>query len=373
MRAAECSFCQHTNPPDAKFCNSCGAPLYLVPCPHCGALNEITASACHQCARTLQGRTDLAVPPPPRVRKSAGAGSGASAAGTPDASPRPLTSEELDSGVQTFATLQRLRQLLDQSDSDATTVNPALGIRNLQRLRQLLDQSDSDATTVNPALGIPNPPAPRGAHGAAEDDSAGPRRFPVSAVTEPSAPRAEPRAAHRGRLAVMIGAVALGVFAASAYYAYRSVADTRAVPIADKAGDAGAPVATGIVVEPPVLAAPASPTPAAVVAPAVAPSAAPASTVPPVRPGTAIPGEAGRPETGPPARSTAATADQHRSGTEAKDSSSGVAAAAPAAVPRPRTSEAAAGFELQQPRVGPCTEAVAALGLCKREPTQGRE
>ena len=129
----------------------------------------------------------------------------------------------------------------------------------------------------------------------------------------------------------------------------------------------------GIVVDPSVVAAPASPTPAAVVAPAVAPSAAPVSTVPPVRPGTAIPGDASRPETGPPARSTAATADQRRSGTEAKDSSSGVAAAAPAAVPRPRTSEAAAGFELQQPRVGPCTEAVAALGLCKREPTQRRE
>ena len=216
-------------------------------------------------------------------------------------------------------------------------------------------------------------------------------------------PRAEPRTAHRGRLAVMIGAAALGVFAASAYYAYRWVADTRAVPIADKAGDAGAPVATGIVVDPSVVAAPASstpaavvapagapvatgivvdpsvvaapasPTPAAVVAPAVAPSAPRASTVPPVRPGTAIPGDASRPETGPPARSTAATADQRRSGTEAKDSLSGVAAAAPAAVPRPRTSEAAAGFELQQPRVGPCTEAVAALGLCKREPTQGRE
>ena len=185
-------------------------------------------------------------------------------------------------------------------------------------------------------------------------------------------PRAEPRTAHRGRLTVMIGAAALGVFAASAYYAYRWVADTRAVPIADKAGDAGAPVATGTVVESPVPVAPASPTPAAVVAPAAAP-ATPPGTVPPVRPGTAIPGGASRPETGPPTRSPATTADQRRGDAAAKDSSSGVAAAAPAAVPRPRTSEAAAGFELQQPRVGPCTEAVAALGLCKREPTQGRE
>lgn len=346
MRAADCSFCQHTNPPGSKFCNVCGAPLYLVPCPHCGAVNEFTASACHQCAGKLQGRAEGAAPPASRVRKSAGGGSGASAAGAPESLPaESLTSEELD--------------------PDAT----------LQRLRQLLDRPDSDAATGSPAHDIPDPPVPHGARGSTESDSAGARRYPVSAVTEPAAPRVGPRIAHRGRSVVMIAAAALGILAASAYSAYRWLADTPAVPAADKAVDAGAPVAKGVVRElggTPSAAAPVDSTPAAVVTPAVAAST-PASTVPPVRPGTVSPGDADRRGTDPPARSPAATTDQRRSGAEARDSSSGVASAVPAKVPRPRTTEAAAGFELQQPRIGPCTEAVATLGLCTREPVQGRE
>jgi hypothetical protein len=346
MRAADCSLCQHTNPPGSKFCNVCGAPLYLVPCPHCGAVNEFTASACHQCAGKLQGRAEGAAPPASRVRKSAGEGFGASAAGAPESLPaESLTSEELD--------------------PDAT----------LQRLRQLLDRPDSDAATGSPAHVIPDPPVPHGARGSTESDSAGARRYPVSAVTEPAAPRVGPRIAHRGRSVVMIAAAALGILAASAYSAYRWLADTPAVPAADKAVDAGAPVAKGVVRElggTPSAAAPVDSTPAAVVTPAVAAST-PASTVPPVRPGTVSPGDADRRGTDPPARSPAATTDQRRRGAEARAPSSGVASAAPAAVPRPRTTEAAAGFELQQPRIGPCTEAVATLGLCMREPVQGRE
>ena len=350
MRTADCSFCQHTNPPESKFCNGCGAPLYLVPCPHCGAVNEVTASTCHQCAGRLQGRVEGAAPPSSRVRKSAGAGSGAAAAGAPEIPPaESLTSEELDPNARTLATLQRLRHLLDRSDSDAAAGSPALG--------------------------IPDPPVPHTAHGSTERDSAGARRYPVSAVTEPAAPRAEPRIVHRGRSVVMIAAAALGILAASAYFTYRWLADTPAVPVADKAAGAGAPVARGTVREPggiPSAAAPVSSTPAAAVTPAVAASS-PAGTVPPVRPGTVNPGDADRQGADPPARSPAATTEQRRSGAEARDSSSGVATGAPAAVPRSRTTEAAAGFELQQPRIGPCTEAVAALGLCTREPVQGRE
>ena len=346
MRAADCSLCQHTNPPGSKFCNVCGAPLYLVPCPHCGAVNEFTASACHQCAGKLQGRAEGAAPPASRVRNSAGGGVGASAAGAPEALPaESLTSEELD--------------------PDAT----------LQRLRQLLDRPDSDAATGSPPQGIPDPPVPHRARGSTESDSAGARRYPVSAVTEPAAPRVGPRIAHRGRSVVMIAAAALGILAASAYSAYRWLADTPAVPADDKAVDAGAPVAKGVVRElggTPSTAAPVNSTPAAVVTPAVAAST-PASTVPPVRPGTVSPGDADRRGTDPPTRSPAATTDQRRRGAEARAPSSGVASAAPAAVPRPRTTEAAAGFELQQPRIGPCTEAVATLGLCTREPVQGRE
>jgi hypothetical protein len=349
MRAADCSFCQHANPPEAKFCNACGAPLYLVPCPHCGAVNETTAIACHQCARKLEVRADGPAPPAARVLRSAGGGARVLAASAPDSlALKPPTSDALDPDAETFATLQRLRQLLEESDPGAAAGSPG---------------------QENPA-----PPVPHVAREPANPADA--PRYPVSAVTEPTARRHEPRAARRGPLVVVIGAAALAVLAASAFYAYRWVADTRALPMADKARDAGAPVAAGTIgkADSAAAEAPAGSTPATGVTPAATnPIRGPASTIPPVRPGTVDPGDAKRPETGASARLPAAAADPRRGGTEARDSSSGVPAAAPVAAPRSRATEAAAGFELQQPRLGPCTEAMAALGLCTREPAQGRE
>ena len=309
----------------------------------------MTASACHQCAGRLPGRAEGAAPPSSRVRKSAGAGSGAAAAAH--------------------------RVLADGVAGERGRRPNVRTLATLQHLRHLLDRSDADAATGSPAQGIPDPPVPHGAGGSTERDSADAPRYPVSAVTEPAAPRAEPRIAHRGRSVVMISAATLGILGASAYSAYRWLADTPPVPAGDKAVGAGGPVVKGAVGEPggtPTAAAPVSPTPAAVVTPTVAAST-PAKSVPPVRPGTASPDDASRPGTDPPARSPGATTDQRRSGAEAQDSSPGVASAAPAPVPRPRTAEAAAGFELQQPRIGPCTEAVATLGLCTREPVQRRE
>jgi hypothetical protein len=186
----------------------------------------------------------------------------------------------------------------------------------------------------------------------------------------------------------MVGGVALAVLlAASVYYVYRWFADSPLV--ADKAGDGGNRVATGIVAEPaanPDAGAPIGSAPPALATPAIA-APPPTTGVPAVRPGTVVPGEARGPTTavagvpgearGPTtaavAGSAGSNATQRRSGTEVRDTSPGTAPAAPAAVARPRTVEAGAAFELQRPRVGPCTEAVAALGLCTREPAQGRE
>jgi hypothetical protein len=187
----------------------------------------------------------------------------------------------------------------------------------------------------------------------------------------------------------MVGGVALAVLlAASVHYVYRWFADSPLV--ADKAGESGNRVATGIVAEPaasPDAGAPIGPAPPALATPAIA-LPPPTTGVPAVRPGTVVPGEARGPTTaavagvpgearGPTtaavAGSAGSNAPQRRSGTEVKDTSPGTAPAAPAAIARPRTVEAGAAFELQRPRVGPCTEAVAALGLCTREPAQGRE
>lgn len=70
-----CPFCEHGNPTDSKFCNACGGALHLLPCPRCGAVNDVTAAACYQCHGHLPGRgtdaldsaepiADVSKPPP---------------------------------------------------------------------------------------------------------------------------------------------------------------------------------------------------------------------------------------------------------------------------------------------------------------------
>ena len=44
-----CSFCQHANPADAKYCNECGGALRLKPCVRCDAINAQDATRCHHC------------------------------------------------------------------------------------------------------------------------------------------------------------------------------------------------------------------------------------------------------------------------------------------------------------------------------------
>ncbi len=47
---SQCPYCDHVSPPGSKFCGECGAALHLLPCPHCGAVNDITiAKSCYRC------------------------------------------------------------------------------------------------------------------------------------------------------------------------------------------------------------------------------------------------------------------------------------------------------------------------------------
>jgi ribosomal protein L40E len=57
MSSTSCSFCQHANPADAKFCNECGSPLNLEPCLGCGAVNDVHALRCHACGTALDDAT----------------------------------------------------------------------------------------------------------------------------------------------------------------------------------------------------------------------------------------------------------------------------------------------------------------------------
>jgi hypothetical protein len=174
----------------------------------------------------------------------------------------------------------------------------------------------------------------------------------------------------------VVGAVLLGCLVA-AYFFYLGMAPLPPDGFAGNADAGGSSaVATGAVVGarggPGIEAPAAKSTPTTTPLPAAAASTS-ATEVPVVRPGTARLDDRRAPETTPLAGPSGETQGQRRSGEDAKDSAPRAPAVVPATVARPRTIDAGAGFELQQPRVGPCTEVVAALGLCTREPAQGRE
>jgi len=56
MASQTCSFCNHANPAGAKFCNECGSGLGLRPCARCDAINDVGATFCHHCGALLNER-----------------------------------------------------------------------------------------------------------------------------------------------------------------------------------------------------------------------------------------------------------------------------------------------------------------------------
>jgi len=62
MSLFHCRFCDHDNPAGARFCNACGSPLYLEPCPKCESVNDVTATHCYQCGVALRAEPAQAEP-----------------------------------------------------------------------------------------------------------------------------------------------------------------------------------------------------------------------------------------------------------------------------------------------------------------------
>ena len=60
MDIVNCSFCKHGNPADAKFCNACGSSLALQLCEACGAIDNVSATACHKCGHPFAPRSGVA-------------------------------------------------------------------------------------------------------------------------------------------------------------------------------------------------------------------------------------------------------------------------------------------------------------------------
>ena len=79
-----CQYCEHANPADAKFCAGCGAPLHLIPCPHCGAVNQKSSKNCYQCHGELRENTEILLADAP-------ASASETAAGNAESPPMPAT------------------------------------------------------------------------------------------------------------------------------------------------------------------------------------------------------------------------------------------------------------------------------------------
>ena len=336
MRPAPCSFCQRLNPADSKFCNACGAPLPLVPCERCGAVNEPGATACYQCAA-----------PFPKAGGAARAGDSGTEP-TPPASPG---ADGVDRDAKLFATLQELQRLLGPADSGAAAGPP--------------DRPSLD--TAKPA------PEPRAAVTPLVD---APQAYPAPLAVSPTVRAGPPRVVRPWRLAAIVGTVALTALAVGGYYTLRE----RPVPDASAASGTvtgGGLAPSGALVDTPGSAGATAP---AASAPTLAVTSrgsgddqraapAPDGGLAAIRPGTAGSGDAPTAATAVPARSPETAAGPRPPGAEAKAPS----AAAASAVARPRSAEAGPGVIERPPRVGPCTEAVAALGLCAPEAIQRRQ
>ena len=121
MPSVNCSFCDHANPADAKFCNECGAGLGLRPCAQCEAINDVAATFCHQCG-TLLGAAATAVASAANVEGAHTASSsplmrsqpsGASATDTAAAASLP----EVGAGKTAFASPRELASAAERLDA----------------------------------------------------------------------------------------------------------------------------------------------------------------------------------------------------------------------------------------------------------------
>ena len=275
----QCPYCDHVSLPGSKFCGECGAALHLMPCPQCGAVNDITVNtACYRCHSELR--------------------EGAAAALNTLAAPTPP-------GTQ-----------IESGSPPQEVVGHVVG------------------TVVGEVVGevIAEPPARQRPH------------------------------------ALVVGIV-LVAFAAASYFAYRqrSVLEVREPALveappasaatkfdrnADLKTDTNAIIGTiGTVVKtpgegPPIVSSPAATTPPAQKSsPANGAAAVPAELIA-TKPNAESRRESAAPSTTPPAISRSNTAK-----------------------PSPRP-ELANGLEKRAPAIGPCTEAVAALGLCTPDPSK---
>jgi hypothetical protein len=364
MFRSECPICEHVNPAESRFCNACGAPLHLAPCPRCGTINGLGAQDCYKCGAALMVRSaDALAAGTPLAETIGGSGSVAPAA-TRESEPVAHQSSRTD-------TPDRLAE---------TVANPQDMLRELQRM--MATPVSGVGVTVSEKVGLGSQAGGAKPNNAVDPLGNAVRPRPGSAVTtaraRPAVSRTVPR---RQSFRALVGMMVLAALAVVGYYAYRQHLAVDAAQVPAATGETTArtgPVGGGSIVG--SEADPVRRVPIASTSPVDTPPAA-------IREDSAVAGDARRggsdmkdatPGNGtgsaklPSAAATRGTENPQRAG-RGSERSPEAAAAAAVLIPRAPTPGAGTRIEPPPPRLGPCTETVAALGLCALEPTQRRE
>lgn len=324
MPPPNCPFCDHSNPDGARFCNECGLPLHLQP-----SKRDATA----------------------------------------DGAP----AENLN------------RYPLESAEANATVLAPTL----------LPSEREVDQTIIRGAMIQRREPESRSLSDGAAWLLAQARSGSRTTRGVGLAPEAEPRR----KLWVAVGALALVALSVPAYYVYRQHAmemesglDAFPAPSGGGTNEGRNPTVTGTAV-PQGTGLPATPQAGALLTPsqqggspvstAELTDAAPASEVQPGAPAKARASATARHAAALPAVKSEFSerrpklkqdpSKQDAPGrTVTKDSRTEMPRSSTLYVP-PRTSDAGVRARRDAPAYGPCTEAVAALGLCDPSSKQGRD
>ena len=416
MSLIRCPYCEHANSEGARFCSACGGALHLAPCPHCGAVLDVTnTTVCYQCHRPVpgQGTYDL-TPPPPAVEPETPSSAPAIERAAPFAAPgdekppasaAPATEQPSEPAmpaarnVHAFTPAARKQApapatpAAEQAPATPSPVpDQARAVAALRAYWTPTTPSPAAEKTPEPAM-----PAAQPAPAAKETPAISPRRVkqdygdlwvvdePASAAAEhapagvspPAGPAASPSAQASGssprRRGPLIAAAA-GIVVAIAMLAYHNRSDSPATgpqsPAAkSEASERSAPANTGVIGRTQPAEAPTAPVapPQAAVEPPKPPLEPPKAAVEAKAAAAPLKAEKSKvitrlPEAAPAspldARPRGAAAPLRHGATPAEplDANAAAAPTSPQAARRTRS-----GSQV-------CTEASAALGLCVMKP-----
>ena len=335
MLSRQCPFCENVNPPSSRFCNACGVKLHAALCPYCGAVNVLAATTCVSCAAELPDASSAAM-----AALSATADVEAPAHAAPPIEAAPVA--EPHGAPPRVVSLDTVPPLAFSVHFDRDhTVKIDRSYDSGAHVNAHHADWTASRTSERRELTSPHPPLPELT--LQVDDFLAQGLAPAFDLRTSPAPVAEPP--RYRQYAALLGIAIVALLAGSAYYLYHAhtiaemsalVASGRELKVRDTSTES-APTDTP-------AATPVAPSPAAAAAPAI-----------PANPQSALPADA-----------------QRKLRATGQIGSAEAAATVDAAAARTKSGNAASATPPQG--LGPCTDAVAALGLCTREsPTRPRQ